>query len=462
MYDVIVVGGGTSGVAAAYMAAKLGLKTLLVEKKNHLGGTMTSGLVVPVMNAGVSNINNDFYNELIYQMNKNGAQVEFKGNKGWFNPEILKLVLDEMLLSVGVDIRFATSIHGVEADFNKNLTGVYLQSEIESECINKRYSNNPSVIRDISPDVLFECIKTIDGDNNSLDNNKLLEYIEARYVIDATGNCDVGKISGCEFEENFENEFQPVSLRFNMGGVNLEKFSVFLREIDSNTDISPIECINGEIHLSTACTWDNKDWALRPIFEKAIMAGDLEQEDANYFQIFTIAGCPDSIAFNCPRILMSVDFSSTLSVSKALIKGRQSIFRLSNFCKKYLSGFEKAYISNIADDLGIRVSRRIKGRYLYTVSDLKSGKTFENPVLEANYPIDIHSNKQDDSTLKSVGNYQLPIESLMSADYRNLFVVGRCLSADFMAQAALRVQQSCFSMGEAVAKYIHYVVTNCQ
>lgn len=42
----------------------------------------------------------------------------------------------------------------------------------------------------------------------------------------------------------------------------------------------------------------------------------------------------------------------------------------------------------------------------------------------------------------------------MSADIDNLFVAGRCISADFMAQGALRVQTSCFSMGEGIAKYI--------
>ncbi len=58
------------------------------------------------------------------------------------------------------------------------------------------------------------------------------------------------------------------------------------------------------------------------------------------------------------------------------------------------------------------------------------------------------------------GEYQLPIESLMSKDYDNLFVAGRGLSADYMAQGALRVQGSCFSMGEAVAKYISAVLGN--
>lgn len=455
MYDVVVVGGGTAGVAAAYTAAKNGLKTLLVEKKIHLGGSITSGLVLPVMNSGKSDINRDFFDKLAEEMAKYGAQIDFEGNKGWFDPEILKIVLDKLLTSVGVEIRFLTSVYSVEFDFHKNIKKLFLQQELLSECINKLYSNNSDCLRDVEPKMLLEYLDKIDSDNTSKENKRLLEPIETRYVIDATGNCDVGKICGCEFLDNFENETQPVTLRFIMSGIDMEKFAAFLRGIDADKEVSPIERVGEEIHLSTAYTWDKGSrWALKPIFEKAVAAGDLTEEDSNYFQVFTVAGCRGALAFNCPRIVKNVDITDITSVSKALIEARGSIFRLSRFCKKYFPGFENAYISNIADDLGIRVSRRIKGKYIYTERDIIEGKRFGNPVLVANYPIDVHSCEKDGSTLKKIGYYQVPVESLMSADVNNLFVIGRCISADFKAQAALRVQQSCFSMGEAVAKYI--------
>ena len=455
MYDVVVVGGGTAGVAAAYTAAKNGLKTLVVEKKIHLGGSITSGLVLPVMNAGKSEINRDFFYKLTEEMAKYGAQIDFEGNNGWFNPEILKIVLDRLLTSAGVEIRFLTSVYSVEFDFHKNIKKLFLQQELLSECINKLYSNNSDCLRGVEPKMLLEYLDKIDSDNVSKENKRLLEPIETRYVIDATGNCDVGKICGCNFIENLENETQPITLRFIMSGINMEKFAAFLRGIDADKEVSPIERIGEEIHLSTAYTWDKGSrWALKPIFEKAVAAGDLTEEDSNYFQVFTVAGCRGALAFNCPRIVKNVDITDITSVSKALIEARGSIFRLSRFCKKYFPGFENAYISNIADDLGIRVSRRIKGKYIYTERDIIEGKRFGNPVLVANYPIDVHSCEKDGSTLKKIGYYQVPVESLMSADVNNLFVIGRCISADFKAQAALRVQQSCFSMGEAVAKYI--------
>ena len=91
---------------------------------------------------------------------------------------------------------------------------------------------------------------------------------------------------------------------------------------------------------------------------------------------------------------------------------------------------------------------------------MRQGKVFDNPVLISNYPVDVHSHSKCNSTLESNGEYQLPIESLMSCNYDNLFVVGRGLSADYLSQGALRVQGSCFSMGEAVARYINTQINN--
>ena len=74
-YDVVIVGGGTSGCACAYNCAKNNLKTLLIEKNNFLGGLMTGGLVVPIMKSSVENINCEYYDKLISTAKKYGAQI---------------------------------------------------------------------------------------------------------------------------------------------------------------------------------------------------------------------------------------------------------------------------------------------------------------------------------------------------------------------------------------------------
>lgn len=430
-YDLVVVGGGTSGCAAAYTAGKLGLKTLLIEKSIHLGGTITSGLVVPVMMSGENQINTDFYRTLISELKKIGAEVNYQGNPGWFNPELTKIILDKMMKDANVDVLFESEVTDVNIN-NSNITHVQINNKILST-----YNEQ------------------IHTDNISSNQDKMLsEYIATKYVVDATGNCDFSKKINCEFL-NDSDEFQPMSLRFIMGGIDLKVLSNWLLETDKDRNVTTVQQIGDDIHLSTAYTWDtDKHWALAPLFDKAIKENVLKDTDRNYFQVFTIAGMPDSLAFNCPRVVEKLNPNCISDRTKALISARESILRLSEFVKKYLPGCEKAYISNIADMLGVRVSGRIKGKYVYTIDDLKNGKKFDNPVLRSNYPVDVHNSQKNASTLDMTGDYELPIESLMSADYENLFVIGRGISADYQAQGALRVQASCFSMGEAVAKYI--------
>ena len=240
-----------------------------------------------------------------------------------------------------------------------------------------------------------------------------------------------------------------------MSGIDLDVYSQWLLSVDSNRDVTSVEVIDGVTHLSTACTWDTAtDWALRDIFKDGVNNNILEPTDINYFQVFSVAGMPNSLAFNCPRLVEFEGKTDIENTSKALIEGRKAILRLHKFCKQYFPGFENSFISNIADELGIRVSRRIKGKYIYTIDDIISGKKFKNPIAYANYPIDVHSNNKNSSILKKVQDYQIPLEATMSADIDNFFAVGRCISADFMAQGAIRIQPTCFSMGEGVAKYI--------
>lgn len=428
-YDVVVVGGGTAGCAAAYMSGKLGLKTLLIEKNIHLGGTITSGLVIPVMMSGNNQINTEFRAELINELRKLGGQTTYNDNPAWFNPELTKIALDNLMRRANVEVFFDTHIIALKIE-NRKIKRIKLSKEILS----------------------------VSTDEIDMDNKKLSVSIGAKYIIDATGNCEIGKISNCQFLEK-DKEFQPVTLRFMMGGIDLNVFADWLEEYDTDRNVTTVVRTNGHVHLSTAYTWDkDRKWALEPLFKDAVKKKILKRYDTNYFQIFTVPGMRGTIAFNCPRI---IDYNNSLeikSISKALILARQNIYRYLQFCREYFPGFEKAYISNIADMLGVRVSRRIKGKYIYTIDDIREGRKFEHPVVISNYPVDVHSNKKNSSTLKAYKEYQLPLESLMSADIDNLFVAGRCLSADYLAQGALRVQSSCFSMGEAVAKYIRTLI----
>lgn len=412
-YDVIIAGGGTAGCACAYTAAKLGLKVLVIEKNSFLGGAITSSLVIPAMKTSDNAINTDFFNILYEKLNSLGGAITYiDNNKGWFNPELTKIALDTLLSEVGVEILFESSICKIE-------------------------------------EKLSTYIAAIESNNTFLFEDGLLSPIETSYIVDATGDAKICQKLNCEF---LEKKIQPINLRFIMSGVNIKKFSEWIMELDQDREVTSSYNVDGKTYLSTAYTWDNtKNWALRPLFERGIADKVITEDDSNYFQIFSVAGTPDSIAFNCPRL---INYSRN-----PYIEGRARILRLSKFCNIYLPGFEVAYISSIANTLGIRVSNRVKGKYVYTSNDLRTGKKFKNPVVISNYPIDVHSEKKDCSTLEKVyQEYQLPIESLIVND--KLFVIGRCISADFEAQAALRIIPSCFSMGEGLAKHLKNIINH--
>ena len=184
----------------------------------------------------------------------------------------------------------------------------------------------------------------------------------------------------------------------------------------------------------------------------------LLEEDREYFQIFSIAGAKGEVAFNCPRI--NNYKNNPYKASRELIYARKAILRLLNFTKKYFPGFEDAIIVNIATQTGIREEGRVKTKYIYKKEDMLNNKTFKTSVLKANYEIDIHNNDKRKTTIDKMPSYSFPIESLMSYDINNLFVIGKILGADFEAHSALRVQKSCMSTGEGVAKYIKSIMKN--
>lgn len=417
-YDVVIVGGGTSGCACAYICAKNNLKTLLVEKNNFLGGLMTGGLVVPVMKSSVKNYNCEYYDKLVETAKKYQAQITYKdSNDGWFNPEILKIVLDDLLsseeLKNNLDILYETEVFEVKKQ-NKFVNTVILKS------------------------------------------NLLSIPIEAKYFVDATGSGEFSQLCGCNFLHD-SNLKQQNSLRFILGNVDIDRFCEFIKQVDSDENITntyrnDTDTMN-QLHFTTASTWDtSKYWALDKYLKKGVQDGILLDCDRSYFQIFSVAGAKGEVAFNCPRFANYID--NPFKYSLELKNARMAIYRLYRFVKKYFVGFENAIIVNIAVQTGIREQNRVKTKYIYTKNDILNQKEIKNPVLEANYPIDIHSGEKNKSVLLKTVDYKLPVESLISADIENLCVIGKLVGADFETHSALRVQKSCMSMGEAIAKYI--------
>ncbi|MEI7475403.1 MAG: FAD-dependent oxidoreductase [bacterium] len=430
MWDLIVAGSGMAGVGAAISASKNGCKTLLVEKLSFLGGTATASLVTPMMKNMLSNgesLNTPLFDELTYRLRKSGNGGTHENlNSGWFNPEIMKYVLDDMCEEAGVEILFDSIVSDVTVSENK-ITSI--------EVVNKAGK----------------------------------QFYNAKYFIDATGDADLAAFAGVEYVRGNENGInQAVSLRFMMSGVDIEALAKWIKHIDPSDHVSPVcRDENGNILLTTAYTSEDKDWKLKPIFELGLKEKIIKPEDVEYFQIFSVPGQKSTIAFNCPRISSKKELNTLnpQDLSYAYIMGRKQILRIAEFCKKYFIGFEDAFISEIAPLIGVRESRRIVGKYTLTEKDIVSAKKFKNSVAKSNYPVDIHSQEKNKSVLEMLPEndyYEIPLDCLLPKNIDNLLVVGRCISATFRAQASLRIQPTCLAMGENAGIHISQLLNKSE
>lgn len=415
--DVVVVGGGSSGVAAAVAAARAGAKTLLIEKNGYLGGTATASLVTPMMpnQSKGQNLTQGIYREVLDGLAQRygGAERFSDNNPGWVNPELLKTYLDEICHEAGVQVFFNVEVVDIHRD----------KSRIE------------------------HLVCFFNGEK---------PQFKGRFYIDASGNADLSHLAGVPMLSDPGR--QALTLRFLMGGINLEQVAQWLYEVDPQMQNSAVfHHPNGHWMLSTAHTLDSPDWVLRPYFEEGMAQGLITPAEAAYFQIFTVPGMPGVVSFNCPRIETDhpLDPLNPEDIAYAYRKGREQIVRLVNFCRAKLPGFEASFLMQVAPQLGIRESRRIRGNYILTDEDILACRKFPGEaVARSAYPIDIHQASPDADKgglqrLKEGDYYEIPLRSLEPLGVDNMLVVGRCISASFVAQSSLRIQAVCWAMGES-------------
>ena len=122
---------------------------------------------------------------------------------------------------------------------------------------------------------------------------------------------------------------------------------------------------------------------------------------------------------------------------------------------KQLPGFAEAHIPQVGC-LGIRDGGRIKGEYCLSLEDIKSGREFADSVGRCAWPVEYWEPRVGVRLdyLPPGHTYQIPLRSLKVAGMENLWVAGKCLSAEKLAQASARVVGTCWAMGDALGKAI--------
>ena len=404
---VLVCGGGTAGIVAAIAAARAGADVLVVESLGLLGGTQSAAWVTPMMPNKIltESLTHGINDEIIHRAARyDPPPTDQSGDLLWFNPVTLAFVLDDLLAEAGGRVLFHTFISDALVE-NGVIKGIVIE------------------------------------------NKSGRQEIRAQIVIDCTGDADVAFLAGvpCVSGDPEDGHNQPMSLRFALAGVDQERAAAFL------ADELGMACY-ARPPLFEIGAGEAKNTPLGPLICQAVAEGVLAEDDLGYLQFFSMLGRPNELAFNCPRIA-GLSATDAWDLSKAQTIGRQKIRRIARFFKTAVRGFENSYIGTIAPMVGVRESRRIVGDYTLTEEDYLAEARFPDAVARNSYPIDIHSAKAKGGLIMKhlpPGHYhEIPYRCLLPVGVENLLVAGRCLSATFAAQAAVRIQQNCRALGEA-------------
>lgn len=402
--DVLVVGGGPSGVMAAYAAArKGGHKVMLLESRGFLGGNLTIGLpILAFLGPKGNQVIKGEAQKFIDRLRARGAASEHKRCKNHMsltiiNSEEAKNVCADMMEEVGVEVLMYVFCCGVLKDGDR-VTGVV----IESKCGR--------------------------------------EAILAKTVIDCTGDGDVAFRAGVECHKgDADGGMQPPTLMYQMRGVRMQE----LRDAIVNhpdiydMDVMPPEQFRSGYFITVG---------LRRQIREAQEAG----LDIPVSRTILITGLePDEIWVNMTRV-SGTDSTDPASYTRCEITAHRQMKDVTEYLRRFVPGFEDARVEKVAPFTGIRESRVIVGKYVLTAEDVLSMKHFDDAVVVAGYPVDIHHSKGGDCTMLFTADaYDIPYRVLVPEKVEGLLVAGRCSSMNHEAMAGTRVMSTCMALGEA-------------
>lgn len=383
--DVLVVGSGSSGAAAAITAAQEGASVTLIERYGFMGGISTQvldtfyGFFTPGSQAFkvVGGVPDQIVSALmdkdkaLYRPNTYGA-----GQGITYDPEALKIVWETFAKQAGVRLLYHTFVLDVVRD-GEHVTGVI--------AVNKRG----------------------------------LMQIDARVIIDATGDADLAVAAGVPHDSPEQGaEVQSLTTTFHM--------------------------INVEMEQARAVKKDQ----LHQLMQEAIDSGnyDLPRKEGS-IHITPFAGV---MATNMTRI-GNIDPIDAEALTHAEIEGRYQAEEYARFLVDYVPGYQHAAMTHLSHQIGVRESRRIYGEYRLTKQDVLSARKFDDAIAICGAPIEDHhagsSTKWE--YLPDGETYGIPYRCLLPQEVDNLLVVGRCLSAEHDAHASVRSMGQCMAMGQA-------------
>ena len=442
--DVAIIGGGVAGVSAAMSTTRRGLRTILLEKGASLGGLATNGYVPQV--AGMIEGN---CLEMVLRLEKEGELIRRSptdDHNPTFDPEYAKFMMEQLVMEHGGRLIYDATCIDVEMDCNNIKAAIF-------------YTKGGWMA------------------------------VYAKYFIDGTGDADVAALAGVPYEvggADFAGLNMSTTLGSRWSGANLTKYQA------ANEAWQKEQADKGIAE-------DKRVSLYYDLEEKAIAKGDLVRHFLPFGGIVQIRlpHCPDdNVEFT------SFSFHSYYTrntdvedISRQIIEQHQQMKIYEKFLKKYVPGYENINITGLGSLPGSRDSRRIFGEYMLKAADVMCGTKFEDGIARFPEMMDTHhptSHKyifmrhghlltpagsaitrdaECDYEMHPFGHpagiearpdprdyCDIPYRSLVPVEVDNLLVTGRCCSAEFHANGAMRIIGPAMSTGQAAGVAADYAL----
>ena len=188
---------------------------------------------------------------------------------------------------------------------------------------------------------------------------------------------------------------------------------------------------------------------VQELFEKARKDGVIDtcREDLLRFGYYD----DDVLHFNATRVVGKSPLEP-LERSAAEEEGRKQMRQIVKWLRSTVPGFESARIHSMGSEIGVRESRRVKGKARLDADAFQRRARFDDAVARCNYPIDIHSTTGCGTTIVSMGVdefYEIPYGCIVADDLDNLLIAGRPISVSHEIHASIRVMPPACSIGQA-------------